>query len=113
MIRSVFRVIEYLQGVDGYLFRHEFYLYIFDAALMLGVVILFNLVHPSQITSLLTGRPGLYMVLKTERKERLPSQEDEEKRLSRSSERLSVMDQGGHDYAGAHQQVRMANFRSG
>lgn len=112
MIRSVFRVVEYLQGTDGYLLTHEIYLYIFDAALMLGVVIILNLVHPSQITSLLTGRPGLYMVLRTERKENLVAQKDEEMRMSGSSERLPMMDRGGHDYTGAHQQVRMADFRS-
>ncbi|KAF9776716.1 hypothetical protein IL306_005064 [Fusarium sp. DS 682] len=42
MVRSVFRAIEYLQGFNGYLLRHEAYLYIFDATLMLFVMILFN-----------------------------------------------------------------------
>jgi hypothetical protein len=34
LIRSVFRVIEYLQGNDGYLISHEAFLYAFDALLM-------------------------------------------------------------------------------
>ncbi|KAM0554894.1 hypothetical protein ACHAPJ_006629 [Fusarium lateritium] len=56
MVRSVFRAIEYLQGFDGYLLRHEAYLYIFDAMLMVLVMILFNWVHPSEITRILDER---------------------------------------------------------
>ncbi|KAL1632091.1 hypothetical protein SLS56_003980 [Neofusicoccum ribis] len=52
-VRSVFRVIEYLMGNDGYLLRHEVFLYIFDAVLMLSVMVLFNVVHPSEITKML------------------------------------------------------------
>ncbi|KAF1954336.1 RTA1-domain-containing protein [Byssothecium circinans] len=50
LVRSIFRIIEYLQGNAGYLLRHEIYLYIFDAILMLGVMVVFNLIHPSQVT---------------------------------------------------------------
>lgn len=53
LIRSLFRVIEYLQGNDGYLLGHEVFLYIFDAVLMLGVMAFFNIVHPSEIYALL------------------------------------------------------------
>ncbi|KAH7020384.1 RTA1 like protein-domain-containing protein [Ilyonectria destructans] len=56
MVRSVFRAIEYLQGFDGYLLRHELYLYIFDAALMFLVMVLFNWIHPAEITSILGAR---------------------------------------------------------
>ncbi|TVY78751.1 Protein RTA1 [Fusarium oxysporum f. sp. cubense] len=56
MVRSVFRAIEYLQGFDGYLLRHEAYLYIFDASLMFLVMILFNWIHPSEITAILNER---------------------------------------------------------
>ena len=55
LIRSILRVVEYQQGNDGYLLGHEVFLYIFDAILMLGVIVLFNLVHPSEI-SILLGR---------------------------------------------------------
>lgn len=51
MIRSVFRVIEYIQGNDGYILRHEAFLYIFDAVLMLAVMALLSVFHPSGITS--------------------------------------------------------------
>lgn len=56
MVRSVFRAIEYLQGFDGYLLRHELYLYVFDALLMFSVMVLFNWVHPAEITAILKGR---------------------------------------------------------
>lgn len=59
MVRSVFRVVEYLQGNDGYLLRHEVFLYIFDALLMFAVLILFNVVHPAQITTLYQQRKNL------------------------------------------------------
>lgn len=53
MVRSIFRVIEYIMGNNGFLLRHEYFLYVFDAVLMLLVMLLFNWIHPSQITSLL------------------------------------------------------------
>ncbi|KAL0254927.1 hypothetical protein SLS55_009451 [Diplodia seriata] len=52
-VRSVFRVIEYLMGNNGYLLKHEVFLYIFDAVLMFAVMALFNVVHPSEITRML------------------------------------------------------------
>ncbi|CEN60563.1 Putative RTA1 like protein [Aspergillus calidoustus] len=47
MIRSVFRLIEYAMGNDGYLLRREAFLYVFDGLLMLVAMVLFNVVHPS------------------------------------------------------------------
>lgn len=41
LVRSIFRVIEYLQGNKGYLITHEVFLYIFDAVLMALVMIIF------------------------------------------------------------------------
>ena len=38
LIRSVFRVVEYLQGNAGYLISHEIFLYMFDAVLMASVM---------------------------------------------------------------------------
>lgn len=55
MIRSVFRVVEYIQGNDGYILRHEYYLYIFDGILMLAVMVVFNFVHPSEVKAMLRG----------------------------------------------------------
>ena len=50
MVRSTFRVIEYIGGNAGYLLTHEVFLYIFDAMLMVFVMVSFNLIHPSQVT---------------------------------------------------------------
>ncbi|KAI8191037.1 hypothetical protein K4K51_000208 [Colletotrichum sp. SAR 10_75] len=41
LIRSVFRVVEYLQGNKGYLISHEIFLYIFDTLLMAIVMAIF------------------------------------------------------------------------
>lgn len=56
MIRSVMRVIEYVQGNDGYILRHEGFLYVFDGCLMLAVMVLYNVIHPSELTELNRGR---------------------------------------------------------
>lgn len=53
MIRSVIRVVEYIQGNAGYILSHEIFLYIFDATLMFIAVAIFNFIHPSE---LLPGR---------------------------------------------------------
>ena len=52
MTRSILRVIEYVQGNDGYILRHEEFLYIFDGCLMLAVMVMYNIFHPSEITAL-------------------------------------------------------------
>ncbi|KAH7310060.1 RTA1 like protein-domain-containing protein [Rhexocercosporidium sp. MPI-PUGE-AT-0058] len=49
LIRSIFRVVEFVQGNEGYLFRHEVFMYVFDALLMLLVLVLFNWLHPGEI----------------------------------------------------------------
>ncbi|CRK19837.1 Protein RTA1 like protein [Verticillium longisporum] len=41
LVRSVFRVVEYLQGNDGYLISHEIFLYMFDALLMALCMLIF------------------------------------------------------------------------
>jgi hypothetical protein len=60
MVRSVFRVIEYVMGTDGYLLRHEWSLYVFDAVLMLLTVGVFAWWYPGQlIVPLVAGADGL------------------------------------------------------
>jgi hypothetical protein len=56
LVRSVFCVIEYLMGNAGYLLRHEVFLYVFDAVLMLAGVIVFNFVYPSEVTEMYQQR---------------------------------------------------------
>lgn len=55
MIRSIFRLAEYIQGNDGYLLRHEVYLYIFDALLMFITMVFYNVIHPHEVGRLLSG----------------------------------------------------------
>ena len=55
MVRSVFRVVEYLQGSDGALLHHEAYLYILDALLMFAVMVVFNVIHPSGVVGGVKG----------------------------------------------------------
>ncbi|USP81328.1 RTA1 like protein [Curvularia clavata] len=51
MIRSIFRVIEYASGHDGYLLKYEWPLYIFDSVLMAVVMFVYYLWYPSWITA--------------------------------------------------------------
>lgn len=51
IIRSVFRIIEYVMGYNGFLLGHEYFLYIFDGVHMFLIMILFNVWHPSKISS--------------------------------------------------------------
>lgn len=62
MVRSIFRVIEYLMGNNGFLLRHEYLLYIFDATLMFLVMVLFLWVHPSQLRSSLSSEESSYIL---------------------------------------------------
>ncbi|KAJ5835683.1 hypothetical protein N7447_001709 [Penicillium robsamsonii] len=57
LIRSAFRLVEYVQGNQGYLLHHEIYLYVFDSLLILIAMIIFNVAHPSEITRLLDVMP--------------------------------------------------------
>ena len=69
MIRSVFRLVEYVQGTEGYLMRNEVWLYVFDAVLMLLTMVALNVVHPSEVKGLLRGRKAMrWLVLTQEMK---------------------------------------------
>ncbi|PGH04105.1 hypothetical protein AJ80_08567 [Polytolypa hystricis UAMH7299] len=58
MLRSIFRVVEYVQGSDGELLRHEVYLLVFDTALMLSFLVLMNVLHPAEISLALRENAG-------------------------------------------------------
>jgi RTA1 like protein len=58
LVRSIFRVVEYLQGNNGYLLHHEVFLYLFDATLMFIVSLVFVFVHPHEIGRLLNKLPS-------------------------------------------------------
>ncbi|KAK4979694.1 hypothetical protein LTR66_006412 [Elasticomyces elasticus] len=51
LLRSVVRVVEYAHGNDGWIIAHEVMLYLFDALLMLGLVVVLFIVHPDQLLS--------------------------------------------------------------
>lgn len=57
MVRSVFRVAEYVQGKGGFLQSKEVFIYIFDGALMLVCCGVLNVWHPSGIVD---GRKDSY-----------------------------------------------------
>lgn len=65
MLRSIVRVVEFMQGSSGYVISHEVFLYLFDSLPMLGVMALFNLVHASGITKSRDKQAGLIMVMDT------------------------------------------------
>ncbi|KAF2003216.1 RTA1-domain-containing protein [Amniculicola lignicola CBS 123094] len=56
LIRSLFRVIEYIQGHNGYLLRHEVFLFLFDACLMLATMVCMAVVHPGDIAPMLKAK---------------------------------------------------------
>jgi RTA1 like protein len=62
MVRSIFRVVEYLMGNDGYPLSHEWTLYIFDTLLMLSVTIIFYIRYPSKIQQAIGGNEDVRMI---------------------------------------------------
>ncbi|KAK3059251.1 hypothetical protein LTR09_000817 [Extremus antarcticus] len=56
LVRSVFRVVEYLQGNSGYLISHEVFLYCFDMLLMALVMIIFLVWYVDDLES--KGKPS-------------------------------------------------------
>ncbi|KAJ6109076.1 RTA-like protein [Penicillium sp. IBT 16267x] len=49
LVRSIFRLIEYKYGFDGYIMTHEVFSYIFDALIMFIAMVVMNLYHPAVI----------------------------------------------------------------
>lgn len=73
-VRSLFRVIEFIEGNDGPLMRSEVWVFVFDGLLMLVVLVWMNWFHPGEIGLLLRGdapiRNGLELVKVRGRKKR-------------------------------------------
>ncbi|CAI4056215.1 RTA1 domain-containing protein SKDI_02G4060 [Saccharomyces kudriavzevii IFO 1802] len=42
LVRSIVRVVEFIQGFDGFIISHEYFIYVFDAVPMLLVIIAFS-----------------------------------------------------------------------
>ena len=62
IIRSIFRVVEFAQGHDGYLQSHEVYFYIFDSIPMFALMVWLNWQHPGDIGLLLRNGNVEYMM---------------------------------------------------
>lgn len=60
LIRSVFRVVEYLQGNKGYLISHEVFLYVFDTILMAAVMLIFLIWYVEHLETNKKSRRGGY-----------------------------------------------------
>ncbi|KAL4959822.1 RTA1 domain-containing protein [Aspergillus stella-maris] len=54
LARSIYRVVEFAQGNTGYVISNEWFLYVFDACMMVCVMVLLNVFHPAGILSHLT-----------------------------------------------------------
>ena len=50
IVRSIFRIVEYVMGTDGYPLTHEWTLYVFDTVPMLVVSALFYFRYPDNIS---------------------------------------------------------------
>ena len=48
-VRSIVRVVEFIQGFGGYTISHEVYLYVFDAMIMFFAMAVMNVVHPNEV----------------------------------------------------------------
>lgn len=57
-VRCAFRLVEYVQGHEGYLMSHEVWGYVFDAALMLLAVGVMNVVHPGEVARFVRALDG-------------------------------------------------------
>lgn len=53
LVRSIVRVVEYIQGMDGYVMSHEAFIYVFDGMLMFALMVIFLVIHPSEVNCLL------------------------------------------------------------
>lgn len=58
LIRSIFRVVEFVQGNDGFIMRREYLLYIFDALLMAGTGIVLGVIFPGSFLKKWRGDAG-------------------------------------------------------
>ena len=53
LVRSIVRVVEYIQGPEGVIMSNEVFIYVFDGLLMFLVLVIFVVIHPSEVNCLL------------------------------------------------------------
>ena len=61
-IRSVVRVVEYVQGDDGFVMSNEVFIYCFDGSLMWVMMVIFVVVHSGEINLLLKQEKVMMMM---------------------------------------------------
>jgi hypothetical protein len=61
MVRSIFRVIEYAMGQKGYLLANEWPMFVFDAVLMVAVMVIWGYWHPGTTRQDVAGAQLLSM----------------------------------------------------
>jgi hypothetical protein len=49
IVRCLYRIIEFCQGNDGYLMKHEAFMYVFDTIPMFAVQAVFHFYHPGKV----------------------------------------------------------------
>ncbi|CAI4212000.1 unnamed protein product [Parascedosporium putredinis] len=49
IVRSIVRMVEYIQGDGGFVMSHEVFIYLFDAALMFSVMLTYLILHPGRL----------------------------------------------------------------
>ncbi|KAJ5737240.1 RTA1 like protein [Penicillium malachiteum] len=57
VVRSIFRVVEYAMGNDGYPLTNEWTLYLFDGVPMFAAMVIFAIWYPSDLKSFLVEKP--------------------------------------------------------
>lgn len=65
-VRSITRVVEYVQGHEGYIMSHEAFLYLFDALLMWLAMFVMSWIHPSEVAALARGGKAFTKAFKME-----------------------------------------------
>ncbi|OQE24844.1 hypothetical protein PENFLA_c009G06362 [Penicillium flavigenum] len=55
LIRSIFRVVEYAAGNDGYPLTHEWMLYVFDSVLIIICMVIWGIWYPGTLPSLIVS----------------------------------------------------------
>lgn len=53
LVRSIVRVVEYVQGPKGVVMGNEVFIYVFDGLVMFLVLVSFVVIHPSEVNCLL------------------------------------------------------------
>lgn len=59
LIRSVYRLIEFTDGYNGFIMRNEVFFYLFDTLMMFLLQLLFNVFHPGTVLVYYDDQPAV------------------------------------------------------